>query len=145
MLIVKEILKFLLKSFTFAIVAGIFYTISDYFWKLFVDRDAIMNENVFQRLGYYSLYTFGIQFLFGLFLLFILNDYLTKKKNSLRHITAILFLMLGLLLGLFSQGDGWELYTGDGQRIKHILLLGITLSTYPYISYFIDRSIYRKG
>jgi hypothetical protein len=139
MLVIKKILYFILKTIIFALVAGLFYSLSDYVWAFFLDTNVRLKENFVQRLGYYSLFTFVFTYVFGFFILFILNDMiLSRKTKSLIALTIILF-VIGMGLGYITQGDGWELYIGKHQRIKHILMFGLVLSIYPFVSYYLQR------
>jgi ACR3 family arsenite efflux pump ArsB len=92
-------------------------------------------ETVFQRAGYYSLYSFVMIFVFGIFIMFIISDKLTRYSKDTTIVSSCVLGVIGLVLGLVTQGNGWELYIGPHARIKHVLLLTVSFVIYPLVSY----------
>lgn len=123
----------LLRFLVFALVAAILIMVSDYLWALIFNVPSL-KENAFQRIGYYTLFLFVLNIISGVFLVLILSDWLTKERKGLIILYSVGLFIIGVIIGILTQGDGFELYRGPGSRAKHILMMGLVFAVYPFIS-----------
>lgn len=93
------------------------------------------NENIFQRLAFYSVYYFIFSFISGLFLIIFLLSALQIQ----RHLKVLYILLIGIPLGLYfsfsTRNSIMSLYVyNDEAELRYILVVTICMILFPFIN-----------
>lgn len=129
----KIILYFLLIMLALVISGSILTTISDYI-LCSINSEGCTYENVFERLGTYTLYYLFYSFV-SFFFLIIIGLLLLQLKFRIKVIYIMLIgLIAGIIFSYFTQGLTMSLYTEDEKKLRYILVVSICMILFPFIN-----------
>lgn len=135
----KWLVYYLIVMIVVCLIGGIISTIIDYILlrKYHSDISASNIGNMNAAITYAGMYFLYVHVSF-IFLMPILFIYLIKEKKASLILLSFLGLFVGVILGL-AIGDFFSFYIYPEKKYKNVVIFGIVLFIYPYVSSFIKK------